>query len=72
MANLTPMKAIRKKCLDCCSGQHAEVRACTIKNCPLWGYRMGIDPKVNNLPPKRVKSENYPRSYRFFDTERES
>ena len=31
-----------------------------------------IDPKVNNLPPKRVKSENYPRSYRFFDTERES
>lgn len=41
MAKLTPMKAIRKKCLDCCSGQHTEVRSCTIKNCPLWGYRMG-------------------------------
>lgn len=45
MAKLTPMKAIRKKCLDCCSGQHTEVRACTIKNCPLWGYRMGHRPK---------------------------
>ena len=31
-----------------------------------------IDPKVNNLLPKRVKSENYPRSYRFFETEREA
>lgn len=45
MTKLTPMKAIRKKCLDCCSGQHTEVREYTTQNCPLWGYRMGHRPK---------------------------
>ena len=25
---LTPMKAIRAKCLDCCAGSQAEVRLC--------------------------------------------
>lgn len=45
MAKLTPMKAIRKKCLDCCCGQIKEVRLCTVKNCPLYGYRNGHRPK---------------------------
>lgn len=42
---MTPMKAIRAKCLDCCVYQIAEVRLCTAKNCPLWPYRMGHRPK---------------------------
>lgn len=42
---LTPLKAIRAKCLDCCAGQVAEVRHCTVKNCPLFPYRMGHRPK---------------------------
>mgnify|MGYP000488757017 CR=1 FL=1 len=29
MKKLTPVKAIRAKCLDCCNGQSAEVRQCT-------------------------------------------
>jgi hypothetical protein len=41
---LRPLKAIRAKCLDCCCGQVAEVRACPDKTCPLWGYRMGHRP----------------------------
>lgn len=45
MAKLTPIKAIRAKCLDCCLGQIAEVRLCASKTCPLWGYRMGHRPK---------------------------
>lgn len=31
--------AIRKKCLDCCGGMVSEVRACRMKDCPLWVYR---------------------------------
>ena len=31
MAKLTPMRAIRKKCLDCCVGQIVEVRECKVK-----------------------------------------
>ena len=38
------LKVIRKKCLDCCCGQHSEVRKCNITDCPLWPYRMGDNP----------------------------
>ena len=42
---LTPLKAIRQKCLDCCAGQVAEVRRCTVEKCPLFPYRFGKRPK---------------------------
>lgn len=45
MKKLTPMKAIRQKCLDCCNGQMKEVRSCTVKNCPLFAFRNGKRPK---------------------------
>lgn len=45
MTKLTPMKAIRKKCLECSSGQSKEVKLCTIKTCPLYAYRNGHRPK---------------------------
>lgn len=38
------LKAIREKCLDCCIGQHAEVRRCHITDCALWPFRMGKNP----------------------------
>lgn len=42
---MTPMRAIRAKCLDCCAGQVAEVRRCELKNCALYSYRTGHRPK---------------------------
>lgn len=48
MAERTPIKAIRAKCLDCCCGQIAEVKLCRIKGCPLWEYRMGKRPKKDS------------------------
>lgn len=41
---LTPMKAIRAKCMDCCAGSQAEVRLCPMPACPLWPYRKGHRP----------------------------
>lgn len=41
---MTPMKAIRAKCLDCCGGSAKEVRACTSTKCPLFPYRLGHRP----------------------------
>ena len=41
---MTPMKAIRAKCLDCCVYQPQEVRLCPCTECPLWAYRMGHNP----------------------------
>ncbi len=42
---LTPMKAIRKKCLDCSGGSFTEVANCPIDKCPLYIYRFGHRPK---------------------------
>ncbi len=41
---LTPIKAIRRKCLDCVCWNRAEVVRCEIDLCPLWPYRMGRRP----------------------------
>lgn len=41
---LTPMKAIRTKCLDCMCGQVNEVRLCPCTDCSLYPYRMGHNP----------------------------
>lgn len=41
---MTPLKAIRAKCLDCCYGQAYEVRMCVLKDCPLYPFRFGKNP----------------------------
>lgn len=41
---LTPIQAIRKKCLDCCCYQYKEIRLCTVTKCSLYPYRMGKRP----------------------------
>ena len=40
----TPIKAMRKKCLDCTCGQNIEIRECPVIECPLYPYRMGRRP----------------------------
>jgi len=54
----TPIKAIRKKCLDCTCGHVKEVRLCQAVECALWPYRFGRRPNkavVDTL--KRFYSE---------------
>lgn len=46
---LTPLKAIRAKCLDCCCGSTHEVKLCPADDCPLHEYRFG---KNKNLSRK--------------------
>lgn len=46
---LTPLKAIRTKCLDCCCGNPNEVRLCPVVDCPLYPYRDGHNPKRKGL-----------------------
>lgn len=40
----TPLKAIRKKCLDCTCYQPKEVRECTSIDCAIYPYRFGRRP----------------------------
>jgi hypothetical protein len=41
---MSPMQAIRRKCLDCSGGQIVEVRLCEAVTCSLWPFRAGRHP----------------------------
>jgi hypothetical protein len=43
-SDLTPLKAIRAKCLDCSAGSAHEAKLCAIPACPLYAYRFGKNP----------------------------
>jgi hypothetical protein len=62
---LTPMRAIRLKCLDCCTGQHSEVKKCTAHDCPLYKYRGGrrsgtVDDELAEADPTSELDEDIP------------
>ena len=38
---LTPLKAIRKKCVDCAGQEPSQVKECEHKKCELYPLRMG-------------------------------
>ena len=46
---MTPLKAIRKYCLWCGGDSPKEVRDCVVKECVLWGFRMGRLPENRKL-----------------------
>ena len=52
---LTPIKAIRAKCLECSCGNNAEVRECVIPDCPLYPYRMGKNPNIKLSEERKAK-----------------
>ncbi|MEZ0002049.1 hypothetical protein ABIA18_003846 [Sinorhizobium fredii] len=41
---MSPLQAIRRKCLDCCCNQPSEIRACEAVNCALWPFRASVHP----------------------------
>jgi hypothetical protein len=46
--SLTPLKAIRWKCLECHNFNPLSVRVCNLKTCALFKYRFGRNPAVKN------------------------
>jgi hypothetical protein len=53
--DLTPLKAIRLKCLDCCAGSIREVKRCHITDCYLHQYRFGRNPKRAGIGPRKAE-----------------
>ena len=51
---LTPLSAIRAKCIDCSAGSMKEVRECVMLDCPLYRYRLGKSP---NRKPRILTDE---------------
>lgn len=44
---LTRGKAIRAKCMDCSAWSFKEVKLCPVKDCALYPYRLGKEPKID-------------------------
>ena len=44
----TPLRAVRLACLECCSGSALEVRECVATSCPLWTFRFGRRPSIED------------------------
>lgn len=65
-APMSPIEAIRARCLDCCAGSHNEVRYCTARKCPSWPFRMGRSPwrekKVLSEEQRASMAENLARA----------
>lgn len=45
----TLLKAIQKKCLECCCGITREVRECNIVTCPIWEFRNPTEVKKKEV-----------------------
>jgi hypothetical protein len=43
-APMSPLRALRLRCIDCSGGSANEVRFCTAVRCPAWPFRMGRNP----------------------------
>ena len=56
----TPVKAIRKKCLDCSCFKPKEVRLCPVIDCACYPYRMGTRPSKATLDTMKAFYEENP------------
>lgn len=60
MKEVSPMKAIRLKCLDCSCGSSKEVKNCFAKKCPLYQFRFGykLDENGNRKKRRKISEEH--------------
>jgi len=56
---ITPLRAIRLKCLDCCAGQKGEVRQCSSLNCALFNFRMGKKSSQTKIRKKLIENRGF-------------
>lgn len=52
---LSPVKAIRAKCIDCSGGYRGEVANCGLTDCSLYPYRLGRNPNRRGKGGRKPK-----------------
>jgi hypothetical protein len=52
---MSPLKALRLRCLDCCNGSAHQVRTCASTDCPSWPFRLGKNPYRQVTEAQREK-----------------
>jgi len=54
--DLTPLQAIRAKCMECSNWQYNEVTTCHLDDCPLWVFRSGKSGNKRNFSDEQLKA----------------
>ena len=57
--NISPTKAIRLKCLDCCCEVSNQVKVCPSLDCPLWRFRLGLNPFTEKNKKNKLLQPKY-------------
>ena len=63
---MTPMKAIRAKCLDC-NYTAKEVRLCPCTDCALWPFRLGKNPNRKSTLTEEQKQASRERMSKMWE-----
>ena len=66
---MSPLRALRLRCVDCCSGSMNEVRLCAAIACPSWPFRMGFNPWRERKELTRAQREAMAREAKKTDGE---
>ena len=63
---MTPMQAIRAKCMECSNDSFKEIKLCPITACPLYDFRLGKNPNIKREYTQEQREEMAKRlaSYR--------
>jgi hypothetical protein len=69
---ISPLKALRLRCIDCCADQPSEVRLCTAVTCPSWPFRMGSNPWRSPSEGRRESGRRLARERSSSDGNRKS
>lgn len=61
---ITPLKAIKKHCLECSGYEKKQVRECIIKDCVLFPFRAGSNPnrKGSTLPKNTSSTTSFEKA----------
>lgn len=59
MRGMTPLRAIKLRCLDCCAGDSKMVKVCPCDDCPLYLFRFGKNPNLSDRRKKKTKKETF-------------
>ena len=53
---MTPLQAIKEKCMDCCCQDSKEVKLCVCKECPLYNFRFGKNSQITRTRSEEQKA----------------